>query len=58
LGRLLAAAEPRFPALSLSVRADNPARRLYERFGFVAVDGLDHTNRAGGTSLTMVRHFT
>jgi ribosomal protein S18 acetylase RimI-like enzyme len=35
------------PALSLSVEVENPALRLYERLGFVAVD------RAGG-ALTMV----
>jgi len=28
------------PALSLSVEADNPARRLYERFGFQVVGGV------------------
>ena len=37
-----------YPALSLSVREANPARRLYESVGFVCVAQL-------GTSWTMVR---
>ena len=36
-------------ALSLSVREDNPARRLYESVGFVLVE-------KHGTSWTMIRH--
>lgn len=35
--RLLAAARPLYPAISLSVTASNPARHLYERMGFVTV---------------------
>jgi ribosomal protein S18 acetylase RimI-like enzyme len=38
-----------YPALSLSVREANPARRLYESMGFVPVNKL-------GTSWTMVRY--
>ncbi len=37
------------PALSLSVREENPARRLYESVGFVCV-------RKNGTSWTMIRN--
>jgi hypothetical protein len=44
--------------VSLSVRDDNPARRLYERFGFRPVDGSGRENRVRGTSITMVRRFT
>jgi GNAT superfamily N-acetyltransferase len=58
LKRLLLAAERMFAAVSLSVRDDNPARRLYERFGFRPVDGSGRDNRVGGTSITMVRRFT
>lgn len=55
LHRLLAdAREAGFPGMSLSVRADNPARRLYERRGFRPVAGPETLNRAGTTSLTMV----
>jgi len=55
LARLLAEAERRFAAVSLSVRADNDALRLYERFGFRPVAGTAIENRVGGTSITMVR---
>jgi ribosomal protein S18 acetylase RimI-like enzyme len=49
LAELLEAARGRFRAVSLSVRADNPARRLYERTGFRALPGAD----PGSGSLTM-----
>jgi len=40
----------------LSVRADNPAVRLYERFGFRETDRI--TNRVGTESLQMIRSVT
>lgn len=40
-------------AIALSVRADNPAVRLYERHGFGLVEQI--TNRVGGQSLVMRR---
>src|SRR5215470_16292980 len=39
--------------LCLSVRSDNPARRLYERVGFRDIPGSATTNRAGGMSIGM-----
>jgi GNAT superfamily N-acetyltransferase len=41
LESILAAAEGRYRAVSLSVAAGNPARRLYERFGFRTVKVTD-----------------
>ncbi|MCW5850721.1 MAG: GNAT family N-acetyltransferase [Anaerolineae bacterium] len=52
LAALLGAARPVYPSIVLSVRDDNPARRIYERHGFVVVDRI--TNRVGGQSLVMV----
>lgn len=53
LTQLLAAAASLYPAIYLNVRATNPAKRLYERFGFVVVGEL--TNRIGGKSFHMVK---
>ena len=52
LGALLDLARGRYPAVALSVREHNPARRLYERHGFVVVDTI--TNRIGGQSFVML----
>ena len=57
---LVAAARPRFPALCLSVRVGNPARRLYERVGFRTVAGDEVPDRdaiGAATSITMVLRF-
>jgi ribosomal protein S18 acetylase RimI-like enzyme len=53
LAELLDAARGAFGTVSLSVRADNPARRLYERTGFRTVHDNDVGNEAGSASLTM-----
>jgi ribosomal protein S18 acetylase RimI-like enzyme len=55
LNELVAAASSVYPAIVLSVRADNPARRLYERLGFVVVDEV--VNRVGGRSFVMLLEF-
>lgn len=55
LTQLCDAAATSYPAMYLSVRATNPAKRLYERFGFVVVGEL--TNRVGGTSFHMLKSF-
>jgi ribosomal protein S18 acetylase RimI-like enzyme len=39
-----------YPAVSLSVRTDNPAIRLYERLGFAMVEDSETTNRAAPLS--------
>jgi len=44
--------------LCLSVRSDNPARRLYERLGFRDIPGSAVTNRAGGMSIGMALAIT
>lgn len=51
LQTLLTAADPLFPQIALSVRAENPALRLYQRLGFVTISHL--TNRVGGLSYDM-----
>jgi len=51
LTQLFTVAATSYPAVYLSVRATNPAKRLYERFGFVVIGEL--TNRVGGKSYHM-----
>lgn len=55
LCHLLKAAASVYPAVYLSVRSTNPAKRLYEQFGFVVIGEL--TNRVGGKSLHMKKDF-
>lgn len=43
---------PRF--LSLNVRAESPAVRLYQRHGFTRVEGSERQNRTGGISFNML----
>jgi ribosomal protein S18 acetylase RimI-like enzyme len=51
-------ARNRHPALCLTVRAENPAIRLYERVGFERLADSDRINRLGGLSIGMVRRLT
>src|SRR5262247_2628834 len=50
---LIGEAARRELGLCLSVRSENPARRLYERLGFRDIPGSAVTNRAGGMSIGM-----
>ena len=52
---VLAAVKEVYPSVVLSVRSTNPARRLYERMGFVVVS--DAVNRIGTASVNMLLHF-
>ena len=52
LQHLLEAAKQRYPRVVLSVRATNPAKRLYERMGFVVIGEI--ANRVGTPSSYMV----
>jgi predicted N-acetyltransferase YhbS len=54
LSRLLHSAREWYSAVSLSIRADNPAVRLYERLGFIKVPDSEVINRTGGISYTMI----
>ena len=40
--------------VSLNVRADSPAVRLYRRLGFETIIGSERTNRTGGVSFSML----
>ncbi|MFJ4650440.1 GNAT family N-acetyltransferase [Nocardia sp. NPDC088792] len=57
LSALLDNLRPVYQGVSLSVRLENPARKLYERLGFVDVPDSEHRNRAGSTSVTMYTVF-
>lgn len=56
LNHLLAEAPAHYPAVGLTVRADNPAFRLYERVGFQTIGQV--INRVGTMSFLMVKRFS
>ena len=57
LARVLQQARNHYPAVCLSIRADNPALRLYQRLGFEPVADTEAVNQAGGRSFSMVYSF-
>ncbi len=58
LKQVLELSQGLFPAVSLSVRADNPVVNLYQRVGFVKVEDSETVNRVGDISFNMVyRHI-
>lgn len=57
LRTLLAMAQRMYPAISLSVRSDNPAISLYKRLGFVPVHDTEVANRVGSISFNMLCTF-
>ena len=57
LTQVLAMAQQHYPGVSLSVRANNPVLRLYQRAGFVKVPESETVNRTGEVSFNMVRKF-
>jgi ribosomal protein S18 acetylase RimI-like enzyme len=46
-----------YPAISLSVRANNPVVNLYQRVGFVNVDGSEILHRTGVNSFNMIYRY-
>ncbi|SRR5258706_750739 len=52
LSHLIENVRGNIPAIVLTVRNDNPAKKLYERFGFVVIDEV--TNRVGTKSSKML----
>ncbi len=57
LQALLSLCETRYSGVSLSVRLDNPAVRLYERLGFRRTAGTPIVNRVGTESAIMLLRF-
>ena len=57
LMQVLQSAKNTYPAVSLNVRANNRVINLYQRTGFVKVEGSEVVNRTGGISFNMIRRF-
>lgn len=58
LSSLLKAAQGVYPAISLNVRADNSVVQLYQRVGFVKIEGSELINRTGGISFNMINRLS
>lgn len=58
LMKVLASAQSNYPAISLSVRADNPVVKLYQRVGFTKFDGSEIIVDGVVSSFNMIYKFT
>jgi GNAT superfamily N-acetyltransferase len=58
LMNILASAQSIYPAISLSVRANNPVVNLYQRLGFTKVDGSELMVDGVVSSFNMIHKFT
>jgi ribosomal protein S18 acetylase RimI-like enzyme len=57
LKQILDTAKMTYPAVSLSVRANNLVLGLYERTGFLKIPGSEVVNRLGEISFNMMCEF-
>jgi ribosomal protein S18 acetylase RimI-like enzyme len=55
LSHLIGTVRSEVPAIVLTVRSDNPAKNLYERFGFIVVEEI--INRVGTKSFKILLKF-
>ena len=55
INQLLSEVAKLYPQVSLAVREDNPAIRLYERVGFSKIEGSESINSAGSISFKMLK---
>ena len=58
LMKVLDSAQDTCPGISLSVRADNPVVKLYQRVGFIKVDGTETLVEGVVSSFNMIYKFT
>jgi GNAT superfamily N-acetyltransferase len=58
LMKVLTSAQSDYPGISLSVRADNPVVKLYQRIGFTKVDGSEIIIDGVISSFKMIHKFT
>ena len=55
MNQLLSEIAKLYPQVSLAVREGNPAIKLYERLGFIKVQGSESSNTAGSISFKMLK---